>query len=95
MKLASLVLVVCLSACSESGYRKGHAGAQGSQSPIISESAGAEPGMDPGNNIIYGANYTPVRNFESSVLNEPDEHGTNDERGRGYRVNGSGYGFKR
>jgi hypothetical protein len=89
----SLFLLV---ACSESGYRKGHAGAQSSQSPVIYEPAGAElPSTNFRNNIVYGVDYVPRRNFESSVLNEPDEHGTNDERGRGFRVNGSGYGFKR
>ena len=83
-------------ACSESGYRKGHAGAQSSQLPLVYEPAGAElPTTNFRNNIVYGAGYEPPRNFESSVLNEPSEHSQNDAKGRGFRVNGSGYGFKR
>ncbi len=97
MKLfVCLFLLVMGNACSESGYRKGHAGAQGSQFPIINEPAAAEfPSTNFRNNIVYGTGYEPPRNFESSVLNEPSEHSTNDAKGRGYRVNGSGYGFRR
>jgi hypothetical protein len=91
-----LVLLMVAGACSDSGYHNGHAGAQSSQSPIINEPAGAElPSTSFRDSIVYGVDYKPARNFESSVLNEPDEHGNNDEQGRGYRVNGSGYGFKR
>lgn len=46
------------------------------------------------NSITYSSKggYTPLRTYESSVLNEPDTRGNNDWAGRGYRVNGSGYG---
>ena len=92
----SLAFLLMISGCSESGFRKGHAGAQGSQFPVFDEPAGAQlPSTNFRNNIVYGADYVPARNFESSVLNEPDEHGANDAAGRGYRVNGSGYGFER
>lgn len=95
MKYFACLLLLAVSACSESGYRKGHAGAQGSQSPQITEPAGAELRNSYKNSDPYGSGYEPPRNYESSVLNEPSAHSTNDATGRGFRVNGSGYGFKR
>lgn len=83
--------VILCGGCSESGSRKGHAGAQGSR---IDEPAGAGNEENKSRNI-NGADYQPVRNFESSVLNEPDANSTNDAKGRGYRVSGTGYEFKR
>ena len=94
----ALILLLAMTGCSESGFRKGHAGAQASKEPIpiMDEPAGAEYSTTNFKNVIvYGTFYEPPRNFESSVLNEPDEGATNDARGRGFRVNGSGYGFIR
>ncbi len=93
-----LVILCCLMTCgcTESGPRKGHAGTQASELPLIYEPAGAENSTTNfKNSIVYGTAYQPPRNFESSVLNEPDERALNDAQGRHYRVNGSGYGFVR
>ena|SRR5688500_17989873 len=49
-------------------------------------------GRDIKNSTLYGPEYVPPRSFESSVLNEPDAQNKNPNAGRGYRINGSGYG---
>ena len=96
MKAIALLIIIVAAGCTESGPYKGHAGAQASQTPIVFEPAGAERSTTNfKNSIVYGATYSPKRNFESSVLNEPDEGAQNDAKGRGFRVNGGGYGFER
>ena len=47
------------------------------------------------NSTLYGIEYVPPRQFESSVLNEPDAVRPVPNAGRPYRVNGSGYGPER
>lgn len=96
MKILVILCCAIVCGCSESGSRKGHAGAQASELPLVYEPAGAERSTTNfKNSIVYGNTYQPPRNFESSVLNEPDERSRNDAQGRRYRVNGSGYGFVR